>query len=268
MRCCYGYRAVADGLVPYAVSDGVLHIELNRPQARNALDPPTAARLTEAVERGRGGDVRAVLLSASGRDFSVGGDIGFFVKGGPDLAAGIHSLAGTLHTAVLGLAELDVPVVSAIQGWCAGAAIGLACGADVVVAGAGARFRSAYTAIGFSPDLGLSWLLPSLVGAVRAADLIFTNRAIDAETAERWGLVSRVVPDDELLANAKAIALSIANGPAETHGVVRGLLRSRDLDGLRAALAAEQQAVAERAASDEGIEGVRAFVERRPPKFP
>jgi 2-(1,2-epoxy-1,2-dihydrophenyl)acetyl-CoA isomerase len=253
-------------LVRRHVSDGVLHVELNRPQARNALDAATASSLTDAVERGRAPDVRSVLLSASGADFSVGGDISYFVGAEKDIASEVSALAGTLHAAVLALAELDVPVVSAVQGWCAGAGIGLACGADVVVAGSGARFRSAYTAIGFNPDLGLTWLLPKLIGPLRAADLIFTIRAIDAATAEQWGLVSRVVPDEELRSAAIAIAIGLASGTAGTHAVVRRLLRG-DREGLRAALTAEQQAVAERAASEEGIEGIRAFVSRRPPQF-
>jgi len=257
---------MTEELVRHHVADGVLHIELNRPQVRNALDPATAASLVEAAERGRAPDVRSVLLYANGADFSVGGDIGFFVGADNDIAAQVSGLAGTLHVAVLALAELDVPVVSAVQGWCAGAAIGLACGADVVVASSGARFRSAYTAIGFSPDLGLTWLLPKLIGPLRAADLIFTNRAIDAATAEQWGLVSRVVPDEELREAARAIAVGLASGPAGTHAVVRRLLRV-DRAGLRTALAAEQLAVAERAASEEGTEGIRAFASRRPPQF-
>jgi 2-(1,2-epoxy-1,2-dihydrophenyl)acetyl-CoA isomerase len=257
---------MTEALVHHHLADGVLQIELNRPQARNALDAAAASSLADAVERGRAPDVRSVLLSANGADFSVGGDIGYFVGTEKDIASEVSALAGTLHQAVLALAELDVPVVSAVQGWCAGAGIGLACGADVVVAGSGARFRSAYTAIGFSPDLGLTWLLPKLIGPLRAADLIFTNRAIDAATAEQWGLVSRVVPDEELRRAATAIAIGLASGPAGTHAVVRGLLRG-DRVGLRAALAAEQQAVAGRAASEEGIEGIRAFASRRPPQF-
>jgi 2-(1,2-epoxy-1,2-dihydrophenyl)acetyl-CoA isomerase len=257
---------MTEALVRHHLADGVLHIELNRPQVRNALDGATASSLVEAAERGRFADVRSVLLYANGADFSVGGDIDFFVGAENDIASQVSALAGTLHVAVLALAELDVPVVSAVQGWCAGAGIGLACGADVVVAGSGARFRSAYTAIGFSPDLGLTWLLPRLIGPLRAADLIFTNRAIDAATAEQWGLVSRVVPDGELRGAATEIAIGLARGPAGTQAVVRQLLRG-DREGLRGALAAEQQAVAERAASEEGIEGIRAFASRRPPQF-
>jgi 2-(1,2-epoxy-1,2-dihydrophenyl)acetyl-CoA isomerase len=250
-----------------SVTDGVLHIELDRPQQRNALDLAAAESLVDAVRAAAAPGVRAVLLTAAGETFCVGGDIAYFLAAGTDIAAAANALASALHRAVLGLYDLGVPVVAAIQGWCAGAGIGLACGADVVVAGAGARFRSAYTGIGFSPDLGMTWLLPRLIGGPRAADMIFTNRTIDAETAERWGLVARVVPDEQLIASATEIAVALASGPTPTHRVVRGLLRDPDRDGLRAALDAELMAVTERAASPEGVEGIRAFTERRPPLF-
>ena len=170
-------------------------------------------------------DVRSVLICAAGADFSVGGDIHFFDGDRDSLPERISTLVSTLHSAVLGLALLDVPVVSAVQGWCAGAGIGFACGADIVVAADNARFRSSYTAIGFTPDLGLTWLLPRLVGPMRAADVLYTNRAVSAAEALDWGLVSRVVAADELASAAATLLAQLADGPAGAHGLLRGLLR-------------------------------------------
>ena len=245
----------------------MLRIELGRIAARNALDLATAEALAEAVRQASGPSVRSVLLCAAGDDFCVGGDIHFFDGAADSLPQRIRTLVSTLHSAVLALAALDVPVVSAVQGWCAGAGIGLACGADVVVAADNARFRSSYTGIGFTPDLGLTWLLPRLVGPMRAADLMYTNRALTAAEALDWGLVSRVVPGDELAGAALALARQLADGPARTHGLLRGLLRSAGREELRLALLAEADAVTSAATSAEGREGVAAFLQRRRPDF-
>lgn len=258
---------VSEPAVLSSMHGGVLRIEVARPAARNALDLETALALAEAVDRASDPDVRSVLLCASGADFSVGGDIHFFDGDRESLPERISTLVSTLHSAVLGLALLEVPVVSAVQGWCAGAGIGLACGADIVVAADNARFRSSYTGIGFTPDLGLTWLLPRLIGPMRAADVLYTNRAVTVAEALDWGLVSRVVAADDLASAAATIAGQLADGPAGAHGLLRGLLRQTGRDDLRLALQAEAAAVTSAATSAEGREGVAAFLQRRPPEF-
>ena len=172
-----------------------------------------------------------------------------------------------LHDALRVLAGLQVPVVSAVHGWCAGAGIGLACSADVVMVAQGAQFRSAYTGIGFTPDAGLSWVLPKLVGSTRASDLILTNRVIGAAQAVDWGLASRLVADDELEERALEVATDMARGARSALSTARAQLRRPDTMTYLDALDDEAAAVKNAATSAEGREGMDAFLLRRRASF-
>ena len=248
--------------VVVCLQHGVLEIVLNRPQARNAVGLSCAQAFLGAVARLADPQVRCVLLRAQGEHFCVGGDLRDFAAA-QDVHDRVLQTASAAHAAVLALAASPVPVVTAVQGWSAGIGVSLAALGDVVVAGENARFRSSYTTIGFTPDGGLTHLLPGLVGHARAGDFVLTNRVLDAAQAQSWGLVSRVVPDGELLTTATAIARRLADGPRQAQAVTRTLLRSGDLDQLRAALDAEAAAISAQAVSTEGREGVAAFLQRR-----
>jgi 2-(1,2-epoxy-1,2-dihydrophenyl)acetyl-CoA isomerase len=254
-----------------AVREGrLLVITLNRPAEHNALDEDVARGLTAALRQATGPDVGAVLLQAAGKNFCVGGDLRSFATG-PDGPAGmggpVRSTVDAANEALLALADLDVPVVSALQGWVAGIGVSLGCAADLVLAGQSSRFRSAYTAIGFSPDGGLTWLLPRLAGATRAADFVLSNRVLSADEALAWGMVSRVVPDEQLAGAARELAAALATGPAGAQAAARRLLRRGERADLAQALAAEADAVTAQAASGEGQEGVQAFLDKRAPRF-
>jgi 2-(1,2-epoxy-1,2-dihydrophenyl)acetyl-CoA isomerase len=248
----------------------LLTITLDRPSANNALDDVAGRALTACVREATGPDVGAVLLRASGRNFSVGGDLRSFAQG-PDGLDGmperVRTTVEAAHEAVLALADLDVPVVSALQGWVAGIGISLGCRADVVIAGESAQFRSAYTGIGFTPDGGLTWLLPQLVGPGRATDFVLSNRALSAADALAWGLVTRVVPDSDLDQTAEELARSLADGPAHAQAKALRLLRRDRRDDLVSALTAEAESVIAQSASAEGREGVAAFFGKRPTNF-
>jgi 2-(1,2-epoxy-1,2-dihydrophenyl)acetyl-CoA isomerase len=253
-----------------SVDQGVWRIRLQRPDAHNALDLSAAAAFLEASRAAVSAEIGAVLIEATGADFCVGGDIRYFAEAnqaGADIAEGVGALASTLHEALLILDALPVPVVSAVQGWCAGAGLGLALAADLVIAGNSARFRSAYTAIGFTPDLGATWQLPRIVGRIRASRMMLTNQVVSAATAAEWGLVGQVVADDELATIAFETARSLAAGPRHAHASLRQLLRAPHRESYRAALAAEATSVAQAAESPDGLEGVAAFLERRRPTF-
>jgi 2-(1,2-epoxy-1,2-dihydrophenyl)acetyl-CoA isomerase len=255
-----------DAPVVVELTGGVLEIVLNRPQARNAVGLAGAQALLGAVAHLSEVDAGAVLLRAEGEHFCVGGDLRDFAEA-PDLRERVLATASTAHAAILALAQYPVPVVTVVQGWAAGVGVSLAALGDVVLAGQGARFRSSYTAIGFTPDGGLTHWLPRLVGPARAGDFVLTNRPLDAVEAAGWGLVSRVVPDAELLDTARTVARQLAAGPRGAQRVVRGLLRTGSLQGLREALDAEAAAIAAQAAGPEGLEGVDAFLQRRTPAF-
>ncbi|HST83162.1 MAG TPA: enoyl-CoA hydratase-related protein [Kineosporiaceae bacterium] len=248
----------------------LLTITLDRPNANNAMDDVAGRALAACAREATGPDVGAVLLRASGRNFSVGGDLRSFAQGADGLDGmpeRVRTTVEAAHEAILALADLDIPVVSALQGWVAGIGISLGCCADVVIAGESTQFRSAYTGIGFTPDGGLTWLLPRLVGPARAADFVLSNRALTATEALAWGLVTRVVPDSDLDWTAEELAQSLADGPAHAQAKALRLLRRERREDLVRALTAEAESVIAQSASSEGREGVAAFFAKRPPNF-
>ena len=225
--------AGSTGPVRWDVRDGVATIELHRPEAANALDLPTAIALDDAVVAvSSDSSVHAVLLLGEGRHFCAGGDV-TAMAAAADRAGYVLDLARTAHRAVLGIAALDVPVVAAVQGAAAGAGLALTLMADVVLAGASATFRTAYSRVGLTPDCGTSWFLPRIVGLRRALELTLTDRRLTAAEALEWGLVTSVGPDQELSDTARRIAAQLAAGPAPALGTTRRLLR----DGLTRGLA-------------------------------
>src|SRR3984885_1778641 len=232
----------------------LLTITLDRPGRANALDMSTACQLRDAVRLIDDG-VGCVLLRAEGANFCVGGDISAFAAA-PEPGKFLGELASVVHDAVLALAEGPVPVVTAVNGWAAGAGMSLAACADITVAAESARFRSAYTAIGLSPDCGLTWTLPRLVGRGRAAALMLTNRPVGAAEAASIGLVARVVPDDALPAQAQALAAELASGPTAAYGSIRRLLDAGDRSTLADQLEAEAASIAACADGPEGRAGV------------
>ena len=255
----------ASAPVVVCLQHGVLEIVLNRPQARNAIGLSGAQSFLGAVARLADPPVRCLLVRAEGEDFCAGGDLRDFAAA-DDVRDRVLQTVSAAHAAVLALAGSPVPVVTAVQGWSAGIGVALAALGDVVVAGENAHFRSSYTAIGFTPDGGLTHLLPRLVGHARAGDFVLTNRVLDAAQALSWGLVSRVVPDGELLVTARLIARQLADGPRQAQAVTRTLLRSGELDQLRDALDAEAAAICAQAAGPEGRAGVAAFLQRQSPE--
>lgn len=196
------------------VRDGAARLTLNRPAAANAINLDLAAALAAATGRVRADpSVRVVFLTGSGSRFCAGGDVRGFVGVGAQLGDYLGELLGVLHPAIADLAAIEVPVVAAVQGSAAGAGISLLAAADLVVAAAGTRFVLAYTSLGLVPDGGSTWTLPRLVGPRRALDLALTNRTLDAAEALAWGLVTRVVPDEELIDHSERLVAELVGGP-------------------------------------------------------
>jgi 2-(1,2-epoxy-1,2-dihydrophenyl)acetyl-CoA isomerase len=248
-----------------SVQDGVLRCVLSTAERGASLNFDAARELTAAL-RNLEPDVGAVLLRGEGPNFCTGGDVKAFAEA-KDLPETVEVLAGELHDLVRAFARVPVPVVAAVHGWAAGAGMSLVLAADIAVAGTSTRLRPAYPAIGLAADGGLNWTLPRAVGAARARHILLTDRILTAEEAVELGIVSMVVADDAVQAEALAIAEGLAEGPAGALGRIKKLLREsagRDLD---AQLDAEAVAMVESAASDEGREGVAAFFERRAPRF-
>ena len=244
----------------------VLRCVIATAAARNTLDQDAVREVTAAL-RSLGPEVASVLLTGSGPSFCTGGNVAQFA-GAADRRAFVAGLAGELHDFVRALVEAPVPVVAGVHGWAAGAGMSIACAADVIVGGPSTRFRPAYPSIGYSPDGGLSWTLPRAIGAARARDLLLTDGVLTGEEAYRAGLLSRLVPDEEVAAEAERIATALAGGPASALARTKRLLWAAPEATLSDHLDAEAGAIAACADSPAGREGVAAFTEHRPPQWP
>jgi 2-(1,2-epoxy-1,2-dihydrophenyl)acetyl-CoA isomerase len=247
------------------VDGDVWRITLDRPEVGNALDPVLAEELAQAL-RARPRETRTVLLLANGARFSVGGDIAFF-SAAEDPGAVVGRLAHDWHEVIRLLVNCPVPVVAGVHGAVAGAAVGLIGACDIVVCARSTKIRPAYAGIGFSPDGGSSWALTRALGAPRTLDLMLTDGSLNAADAHTFGLVSRLVEDDDLRAEAVALAHQVAAGPVRAMVRTRSLVRRAAIRTLDQQLDDEARLIAESAADPEGREGVRAFLEKRTPDF-
>ena len=250
------------------VRDGIAHLIFNRPEAGNALNPDVIHAFRDAAESlADRDDVAVVVLTGAGKNFSVGGDLRFMHDAGDDVSHAVYGLASTMHAALEALAALDAPVISVVRGAAAGGGMSIAIAADIVLAAESATFTVAYTAIGFSADGGASWTLPRLVGQRRAAELMFLNERLSAARAQELGLVTRVVADDALDAEAEKLARRLAGGPVGAHGAVKRLLQRSFSSSFGEQLAEEAHTIAGLAAAPDGREGVLAFLDKRAPHF-
>ncbi len=248
--------------------NGVARLTLDRPDVGNAVDIPMARAFMEAaIALDEDDTVRCILLSGAGRLFCAGGDVAAFSGAGDALPAFLKEITTYLHSGIARLMRTAKPVVTAVNGPAAGAGIGLALLGDIVLAGASAHFTLAYTGIGLSPDGATTWLLPRLVGLRRAQEMCLTNRRILAEEALQIGLVTRVLPDGELAAEATNIAEGLAAGATSALGATRRLLLDSDANTPETQMELESRSIAVQARTADGREGVAAFVQKRKPTF-
>jgi 2-(1,2-epoxy-1,2-dihydrophenyl)acetyl-CoA isomerase len=244
-------------------------ILLNRPEALNAWNGQFGEDLLDAVTAVAGDDsVRAVLLTGAGRGFSSGADLKEQRTerdgGAPDLSARLKEI---YHPIITGLREMPKPVVAAVNGPAVGIGCSLALAADLIVAAESAYFLLAFVNIGLVPDGGSTAFLPARVGYARAAEMAMLGEQVPAEQALEWGLVNRVVPDDELETASGELLDRLANGPTRSYAGAKKLLNRRMYADLAGQLDAEAETQKEQGSSEDFVEGVLAFVEKRPPKF-
>lgn len=250
------------------IADGIAWLTLNRPEAGNAIDLPMARALMEASIRCQTEtSIRCVVLTGAGRIFCAGGDVGLFKSSGDQVDALLSELAGTLHMALARFARMPKPLLVLVNGPAAGAGLSLAIGGDIVLTARSAHFTAAYGAIGLTPDGGLSWMLPRLVGLRRAQDIILTNRRIKAEEAEAIGLVTRTVDDAQLPDEGRATANRLANSAVAAIGAAKGLLQESFSSGYETQLEREARTISAAGANAECREGLAAFFAKRHPDF-
>ena len=203
----------------YELRDHVAHITLNRPEDANAINLQMAVDLMQvSLATSSDANVRAILLTGTGRFFCAGGDLKSFAAQGDGLPAHMKEVTTFLHGAISRFTRGDAPLIAAINGVAAGAGMSLACSCDIVLAAESARFTMAYTKAGLTPDGSSTYFLPRKVGLRRALELTLLNPMVDAAQAQEYGLVTRVVPDDRLMAEATAAAAEVAAGPHRRPG--------------------------------------------------
>ena len=244
-------------------------ILLNRPEALNAWNEQFGLDLNDAVSQVAGDDsIRAVLITGAGRGFSSGADLkeqrGADDGSLPDLSA---RLKDVYHPIITDLREMPKPVVSGVNGPAVGIGCSLALAADLIVAAESSYFLLAFVNIGLVPDGGSTAFLPARVGYARAAEMAMLGERVPAPQALDWGLVNRVVPDDQLESEAAALLDRLANGPTRSYAGAKKLLNRRLYADLAGQLEAEADAQRDQGHSQDFIEGVMAFVEKRAPNF-
>lgn len=247
-------------------------ITLSDPTTLNAAGMDLAEELTDALKQAVGGEnrARAIVLTGEGRSFCSGANLvvgpgggKLDVDGKPDAGAGLELIYNPLVTFIK---ELPIPLVTAVNGPAAGVGCSLALLGDLIVAGESGYFLQAFRRIGLVPDGGSTYMLPRLIGKARAMEMTLLGEKISAQTALAWGLINRVVPDAELMATAMALAEALANGPASL-GLTRQLIWSSMDSDWDAQLRRERLGQKVAGKTDDSVEGVAAFREKRPAQF-
>ena len=256
---------MTDGL-RVEVDGPVATLTLDRPAALNALTVPVKVALREALDSiARDPAVRAVILTGAGRAFCAGQDLA--EREEPDAAPLDVEVRERYNPIIRALRSMGQPVIAAVNGVAAGAGASLAFACDIRIAAEEARFVLAFGRIGLVPDSGATWFLPRLVGPAKAAELALVGDQVDAAEALRLGLVSRVVPGDQLMTEARALAERLAEGAPLALSLTKGALeRSQTID-LDEALDGEAKLQGIAGASADHAEGLAAFREKRQPRF-
>jgi len=252
----------------YDVTDNVATISFNRPAAANAMSPLCARELNEvSLEIEGDPQVRAVIITGVGKMFCAGGDLGEFAAAGDGARKLILQMTGDLHLGLSRLARNDAPVIGAINGTAAGAGFSLVMSCDLAISAASAVYTMAYTNAGLSPDGSSTYYMPRKIGDRRARELMLTNRVLKAEEALDWGVVNQVVPDADLMQEAQRLASKLAHGPTQAFGQVKALLNSSFDQSLETQMELEARAIAHLITTEDGQEGLDAFLNKRKPEF-
>ena len=250
------------------IAQSLAVITLTAPERANVIDLPMARAFVSAVQAiANDSSVRAVLITAEGRQFCAGGDIKAFDDGSRALPDILQEVLDPMHEAMKMLALLPVPVVCAVNGPVGGGGIGLALCGDVVLAAESMKLRGGYSAIGLTPDVGSSWFVTRRAGPAKAKEIFLTNRPFSSGECFAAGLVDAVVPDHELQHHAHKLAMQLAQGPRHAYARIKALVDSAQHHGLHAHFDSEREAMLASGATEDAQEGIRAFIEKRAAKF-
>lgn len=250
-----------------ASAHGVTEITLNRPNKLNAFCEPMHETLHAALlAAANNKDIRCILLTGAGRGFSAGQDLGErnTSQQHPDLG---DTLERFYNPIIRTIRTMPKPVICAVNGVAAGAGANIALACDIVLAAQSAKFTQAFVKIGLLPDSGGTWLLPHLLGAARATALAMTGEAISAERAQNWGLIWRVIADEDLMVEARTLARQFATGPTISYSLIKQAIHAAATHSLDEHLDLERDLQRQAGKTKDYAEGVTAFFEKRTPEF-
>ena len=252
----------------YSVQDKVAHLRFSRPESANAVNPVFCKELKSVMSEIEADDsVQAVSVTAEGKVFCAGGDLKEFNAAGEDLPDVVEAMLEDLHDAIYMMNAIPKPFVAGIQGAAGGAGMSLVSAFDLVVSGESAKFTMAYTKVGLTPDGTSSYFLARHIGLRRMLDLTLTNRVLSAAEAEVWGLVNRVVPDEEITESTIALAQQLADGAPNAAGTAKTVIYRGYESSLDEAGDFEAINIVSAAGTNDGKEGIAAFIERRDPNW-
>jgi 2-(1,2-epoxy-1,2-dihydrophenyl)acetyl-CoA isomerase len=250
------------------VSDGAATILLNRPDSLNSWNEQFGLDLLDAVQSAAADDsARAVMITGAGRAFSSGADLKEQRSGDeglPDLSKRLKEL---YHPIILGIREMPKPVIAAVNGPAVGIGCSLALCCDLILAAQSSYFLLAFVNIGLVPDGGSTALLPARAGVARTVEMGMLGERVPAEQALEWGIVNRVLPDNKLAEDAALMLGHLAKGPTKSYANFKKLINRQVYSGIEGQLEAEADAQREQGHTADFIEGVMAFVQKRPPNF-
>jgi len=246
----------------------IFEITLNRPDSYNALDLDMIKMLGEALSfAATDSTIQAVVITGKGKAFCAGGDLRWISQQTEEAGSVLYRLAPQFHLSIIEIRRMEKPVAAAINGIAAGGGFSLALACDFRVIGESGILRQAYTSSGLSIDGGGSFTLPRLVGLARALEIMAFDNSISSTQALEWGLVTKIVPDEEVLPGALSMLTQLTQGALHSFAWSKKLMTDSFNNTLETQLERERQGISDCAAHANGQEGIRAFLEKRKPSF-
>ena len=248
------------------IADNIATITLNRPERMNACSLEMAGEINDAISSLKG--ARALIITGTGRGFCSGADLSS--RGERSISGGEGSyIALTRHynPLMMTLARLNLPIITAVNGAAAGVGCSIGLAGDFVIAGRSGYFLQAFVNIGLVPDGGASWMLPRMVGKARATEMMMLGEKISGEKAAEWGMIYKCVEDDQLMAEARALATRLASGPTVAYAVMRKNILVAMENSYSEQLLAEAEGQRIAGGTADAVEGGTAFLQKRKPAF-
>ncbi len=243
-------------------------LTLNRPDQLNCFNREMLVALRGALAAARDTGVGAVLLSGAGRGFCSGQDLREGLAAPDGKPEDLGDIVRTYYNPVVRLMrDAPFPIVCAVNGIAAGAGANMALACDIVLAARGASFVQAFARIGLVPDVGGTWFLTRHLGPARAKALALTAEPVDAATAAEWGLIWKTIPDTQLMDTARALTRQLAHGPTLALGLTKQAIHAASANTLNEQLQLEAQYQSQCGKSDDFVEGIKAFLQKRMPRF-